>query len=70
MSDQLGNIEVTTNGTRAVTDAEPPKTSDQAPASFVDGPSVDERLDCADCRPSGRGIGGRLRSRRVHPRPK
>ena len=45
MSDHLGHVEVPTNGTRKVTDAEPPKASDQAPASFVDGPSVDERLD-------------------------
>jgi hypothetical protein len=43
VNDQLGHIEVATNGTRKVTDAEPPKPVEQAP-QFLNGQSVDERL--------------------------
>ena len=45
VNDRLGHVEVTTNGTRTVTDTEPPEPMDGgAPRSF-DGQSVDKRLD-------------------------
>jgi hypothetical protein len=44
VNDQLGHIEVATNGTRNVTDAEPPKPIEEAP-QLLNGQSVDERLN-------------------------
>jgi hypothetical protein len=43
VNDQLGHIEVATNGTHKVTDTEPPKPIDEGP-QFLNGQSVDERL--------------------------
>ncbi len=44
VNDRLEHVEVTTNGIRKVTDAEPPEPIDEAPRS-LNGQSVDERLD-------------------------